>query len=283
MIAFYNEIDPFAAQWLRNLIAADLIAPGVVDERDIRDIRPDELAGFRQCHFFAGIGGWSLALRRAGWPDDREVWTASCPCQPFSAASHTWGRAGFADERHLWPAFSSKMRERRPAVVFGEQVDNTLGREWLDLVANDLEAAGNAFAAASLGASSGGLPMDGPRLYWVSLIQTLRFGETGQSASIPFGRDGPEWPRGPEDLRAVIEAPMEPGERHPQPIIRLDHDGIPAGVVKASTNCAGNAIVPQVAQVFIEAVMDLTHPEHNTPGNVPKALNTAETKTGASP
>lgn len=33
MAAYYNEIDPFAAQWLRNLIAAGLIAPGDVDER----------------------------------------------------------------------------------------------------------------------------------------------------------------------------------------------------------------------------------------------------------
>lgn len=35
MTAYYNEFDPFAAQWLRNLIDAGLIAPGVVDERSI--------------------------------------------------------------------------------------------------------------------------------------------------------------------------------------------------------------------------------------------------------
>ncbi len=28
MTAYYNEIDPFAAQWLRNLINAGHIAPG---------------------------------------------------------------------------------------------------------------------------------------------------------------------------------------------------------------------------------------------------------------
>ena len=84
MTVYYNEIDPYAAQWLRNLIAAGHIAPGVVDERSIEDIAPKELHGFTQCHFFAGIGVWSLALRNAGWPDDRPVWTGSCPCQPFS-------------------------------------------------------------------------------------------------------------------------------------------------------------------------------------------------------
>ena len=66
MPAYYNEIDPYAAQWLRNLIAAGHIAPGVVDERSIEDVHPSDLRGFEQCHFFAGIGVWSLALRRAG-------------------------------------------------------------------------------------------------------------------------------------------------------------------------------------------------------------------------
>lgn len=86
MTAYYNEIDPFAANWLRNLSDAGLIAKGVVDERSIVDVTPADLVGFTQCHFFAGIGGWSYALRLAGWPDEREVWTGSCPCQPFSTA-----------------------------------------------------------------------------------------------------------------------------------------------------------------------------------------------------
>jgi len=40
--AFYNEHDKKGAQWLRELIADGLIADGVVDERDIRDIAPAE-------------------------------------------------------------------------------------------------------------------------------------------------------------------------------------------------------------------------------------------------
>ena len=117
--AYYNEIDPYAAQHLRNLIASGLIAPGDVDERSIEDVAPDDLAGYGQCHFFAGVGVWSYALRRAGVPDDFPVWTGSCPCQPFSSAGKG---AGFADERHLWPAFHWLISQCRPAVVLGEQV-----------------------------------------------------------------------------------------------------------------------------------------------------------------
>ncbi len=38
MAAYYNEIDPYAAQWLRNLIRQGHIAPGDVDERSIEDL-----------------------------------------------------------------------------------------------------------------------------------------------------------------------------------------------------------------------------------------------------
>ncbi|MFN3771606.1 MAG: hypothetical protein ACK4TD_24860, partial [Ectopseudomonas guguanensis] len=92
MAAYYNEIDAYAAQTLRNLIAAGLIAPGDVDERSIEDVHPDDLKPYTQCHFFAGIGIWSLAMRRAGWPDDFPGWTGSCPCQPYSKAGKGEGR-----------------------------------------------------------------------------------------------------------------------------------------------------------------------------------------------
>ena len=165
MSVYYNEFDPFAAVWLRELMKEGLIPEGDVDERSITEVDAWELAGYAQCHFFAGIGGWAYALRLAGWPDDRPVWTGSCPCQPFSAAGK---RRGVADERHLWPVFERLIAQRRPPVVFGEQVASKDGVLWLAGVRADLEACGYAVGAADLPAAGVGAPHIRQRLWWLA-------------------------------------------------------------------------------------------------------------------
>ena len=128
--AYYNEIDPYAAQWIRDLMAEGWITKGDVDERSIEDVRPNELSGYDRLHFFAGVAVWDYALNQAGWGRS-EIWTGSCPCQPFSAAGKG---AGFADERHLWPHFHWLIEQCRPPIVLGEQVASKDGLAWLDLV-----------------------------------------------------------------------------------------------------------------------------------------------------
>lgn len=236
MPAYYNEIDPYAAQWLRNLIAAGLIAPGDVDERSIADVRADELHEYNQCHFFAGIGGWSLALRLAGWPDDEPVWTGSCPCQPFSIAGQ--GRA-FRDARHLWPVWFGLISERLPAIVLGEQVASAAGVRWADTVAQNLEAESYAFGTAILPASSVGAPHQRDRFYFAAhalssdpgrrLEDRRRLPIEGQAARAESYAD---WNGGRDSYNGVA-------------------DGIPAGVAKRCANGFGNAIVPQLAAKFI--------------------------------
>jgi DNA (cytosine-5)-methyltransferase 1 len=207
-VNYYNDNDPKAAAWLRELVKQNLIPPGDVDERSIEDVTGADLKGYTQCHFFAGIGGWLEALRLAGWPADRPVWTGSCPCQPFSSAGK---RQGEKDKRHLWPEFFRLIKECKPPIVFGEQVTSAevVGTEleaafivavqsgnyaranklakrlvasksfhyyqrWIDGVRTNLEAENYAVGFAILGAHSVNAPHIRQRLYWMADTESGR-------------------------------------------------------------------------------------------------------------
>lgn len=155
---YYNDNDPEISSWLANLVAAGMLPEGRVDGRDIAEVRPADIEGARQVHLFAGIGGWALALRLAGAEHLAGVWTASCPCQPFSVAG---AKQGTDDERHLWPDARTLIEACRPRWVFGEQTPGPLGMEWLDGVIDDCEAMGYTVSAAVLPASAVGAPTCG--------------------------------------------------------------------------------------------------------------------------
>jgi DNA (cytosine-5)-methyltransferase 1 len=184
-LAFYNEIDPVAAATIREAIARGLIAPGVVDERDIRDICPNELAGFTQVHLFAGGGIWSYVARRAGWPDWLPLWSCSCPCQPFSQAGKG---GGFDDERHLWPAAQWLIEQCGPVVVVGEQVADKGADPWIDLVQADLEAMDYAFGCVPLASAGFGAPNPRHRTFWLAYAASIGH---ERSRSAWRGRHGP--------------------------------------------------------------------------------------------
>lgn len=283
-MTYYNENDPKAVAWLGELIKEGLIPDGHIDSRSITDVCPDELAGFEQCHFFAGIGGWAYAARLAGWGGP--VWTMSCPCQPFSGAGR--GKAE-SDERHLWPIARNLIEQRRPPVVFGEQVASPLGRKWLSGVRADLEALGYAVGAADLCAASVGAPHKRQRLYWAGYasspglekrisdtpVQQQAVGPFPGKASICRGdtSDRLGYPQGinrglPVQQWAQVPKPIGPGQggfwgnwdtvtdingkvRRIEPgTFPLAH-GVPGrmGLLRGY----GNAIVPQVAAEFMRA------------------------------
>lgn len=163
IVHYYNEWDKGAAAWLRELINNKLIPYGYVDERSITEVTPSDLEGFTQCHFFAGIGGWPLALQLAGVPESTRLWTGSPPCQPFSVAGQS---RGFDDERHLAPVFLRLIRECKPELLFGEQVAAAIGKHWLDFVFLNLEEKGYTCGAAVLPACSVGAPHKRERLFF---------------------------------------------------------------------------------------------------------------------
>lgn len=280
MTAYYNENNLYAAQWLRNLIDAGLIAPGDVDSRSITNVSPDDLNGYTQCHFFAGIGGWSHALRRAGWDDDRPVWTGSAPCQPWSVSGKG---EKFDDDRHLFPVWANLIRQQTPAVVFGEQVASPDGLLWWDYVAAEFEDQGYAAAPTDLCAAGVGAPHIRQRLFFVaepardeypptheSLVHALRAGSQGRKGSeclepVPtaatgLGDDSHEvehrtWRSATNGFWADADwirdrdglwRPVEPGT---QPMA----DGPSERVGRL--HAYGNAIVAPLATMFIQAYM----------------------------
>lgn len=250
--AYYNENNPFAAQWLRNLISAGLIAPGDVDDRSIVDVQPDDLIGYTQCHFFAGIAGWSYALRRAGWPDERPVWTGSCPCRPFSAIGT---RKGFDDERHLWPELKRLVEKRRPPVFFGEQSSNAA--EWLRLVRSDLEAMEYAMGAMPIEAASAGADVLGDRFWFVATADFLELREQSQAGQQPQHQPDPSAhpirPGGEDLWRRGTDGKL----RRVNPGLHWMAHGVPARMGKISG--FGNAVDPRPAAAFIAAYMDATN------------------------
>lgn len=239
MASYYNEIDPYAAQWLRNLITAGHIAFGDVDERSITDVRPDDLKGYTQCHFFAGIGGWSYALRIAGWPDDKPVWTGSCPCQPFSSAGK---QRGIDDERHLWPVWKRLIDQCHPSVVFGEQV--AAATTWLKVVRSDLEEMDYAVATMPIEAACVGAPHLRDRFWFASYSKRHQQPWT-EPCSRQTGRVG----------RKRKHFPWNESWQDSLSWFRDMGDGLSRCV--AATDAIRNAIVPQVASEFIGAFVEV--------------------------
>lgn len=265
MTAYYNEIEPYAVQWLRNLITAGHIADGEVDERSIVDVRPADLAGFTQCHFFAGIGGWSHALRLAGWPDNRPIWTGSCPCQPFSVAGKG---AGTDDPRHLWPHFHRLIAAVRPPVVLGEQVAGQAGYGWLDGVRADLERENYASRGVDIPACAVDAPHIRQRLYWIASdmadADNAKRWSDGAKGDIDDGRQA-GWHQDTSDAGAcdpsfwsdhIWLTGSDGKARRVKSGISLLADGVPNRVGKL--RAYGNAIAPPLAAEIIGAYMDVT-------------------------
>lgn len=263
---YYNEFDPFASKWLKQLIVDGLIPLGDVDDRSIEDIKSTDLAGYTQCHFFAGIGGWSRALEIAQWDADRPVWTGSPPCQSFSVAGKGKGKD---DSRHLWPVFFNLIRECQPPSVFGEQVAAAIRHGWLDDLQSDFETEGYASAACVLPSGAVGAYHKRDRLFftakrvadsidqgsqrrlqgWSDSQRQVVNGHVRCSCSVNSMAETNFWSEA-----TVVHC--QDGKYRPIPVESALFpllDGIPnrVGILRG----AGNAIVPQAAAEIIKAVM----------------------------
>ena len=187
-----------------------VIHRGEIDSRSIKEVQPADLKGFDRCHFFAGIGGWEVALDLAGWSIDRPVWTGSCPCQPFSGAGK---RQGEKDERHLWPEFYRLISQCGAPTIFGEQVTGKVARQWLAAVQLDLETAGYAFGKSDIPAASVGAPHPRQRQFWVGIMANAndvkRWAEDSLSDFEENSGRQPDSPAGPSGSVELVDAAGE--------------------------------------------------------------------------
>jgi len=261
----------------------DLIQPGEIDERSIVEVQPADLRGFQHVHLFAGIGGWAYAASLAQWPRETELWTASCPCQPFSSAGH---QRGSSDPRHLWPHVARLVNANRPSCVVGEQTSSPLGYAWFDEVAADMEAAAYACRAVDIPSVAIGAPHRRQRLWWVAVPKaggcavanapstrgdvTLR--KTPRGA--PVARPAPPNPAFVNPWRGATLIECADGKRRvAKPGIRWLADGLPGGMVRVRAEGAnapeatravnraalwrgfGNAVMPQLAAEILGALL----------------------------
>jgi len=270
--AYYNDIDPFCCAVLRRHIESGELPPGVVAERDIRTVDAEELMGHEQIHLFAGIGGFPLGFRMAGWPDDRPILTAGFPCQPVSFAGK---RLGQEDERWLWPEVARVVRVVRPRLVLLENVPGLLVRGMGDVL-GDLAAMGYDAEWQSIPAAAVGAPHIRERVFVVAhpdsyggrcenVSECHRKKIPGLSGRRPFWHDA-------DGLRATMPDPYGPGlEVGRSKVPAIDRDwwatepdvgrvahGIPHRVDRL--RALGNAVVPQVvafvARMILEAEED---------------------------
>ena len=258
-------------------MAEGLVPDGVVDDRDIRDIRPEDVAGYDRCHFFAGILGWELALQWAGWPEDLPVWSASLPCTPFSVAGKGLGEE---DERHLWPCFRELVEECRPLYIMGEQVSSKAGRAWFSGVRTDLESLGYWAEAFGLPAACVGKDHIRQRLFWMAHSENGKdrtYGRKPQAYDEPqlevrgcglfssiLCRDG-EYRRispKPESFPLAPRLPRSMGQLLPEHERLAEMVGLSKQNLKEAKSNRnerlsgyGNAIVPELAAEFLRSYL----------------------------
>ena len=229
---------------------------------------------------FSGIGGFALACRwceleticfcerdpycqrilAKHWPDvpivsdihefdgtryaDVTLVTGGPPCQPVSVAGE---RRGETDDRWLWKEMYRVITEARPRFVLFENVAGVRNMG-LDEVLSDLEASGYATGAAIIPACSISAQHRRDRC-WV-LADSI--GER-QSGSGPLGDASDQAAHGEGEAVKLGDGSVGQVWSAEPRLDRVAH-GIPNRMERLTA--LGNAIVPQLAYVLIQTLLD---------------------------
>lgn len=221
---------------------------------------------FGEC--FAGIGGFSLGLERAGmrckwqveidpfcrkvlskhWPDvpkygdirelggnelgSVDLVCGGFPCQPFSSAS-AGKQSGSGDDRFLWPEMLRISKAARAAWILAENVTH-LDRLALEKVVSDMEGSGYE-VAATLEVPACAFGHDHRR----SRLWIIGYSHSNRKSGLPVD----------------AEASRVQGCNRVTRVMGRT-DGFPEGLDKWNRcRVIGNAVVPQVSQWLGERIV----------------------------
>ena len=221
--------------------------------------------------------------------EDVDVIAAGYPCQPFSVAGR---RAGFDDPRNVWPAVARAVRDIRPRFVLLENVTGHLSVGFGDVL-GDLAAFGYRVEWDVIPAAAFGAPHLRERVWIVGARADVADADGGgvrhepvaeprrRSAPEPSsdgavgttpdaGRAGCEEQHAPAESdrerqprrRGAPRASSDADDRGPVPFrahaawaggptespIRRVDDGLPVGLDRRRLKALGNALVPQIAE-----------------------------------
>lgn len=245
MSAYYSEIDPYCCRVLRKQIAAGNLPEGYVDERDIRDVRAEDLDGYDQVHLFAGFGGIPLGFRWAGMPDDFPIWTGGDPCQANTKAGapHDKGHPDLGSE------FMRLVAEVRPRLVLRENPAVTRrGAPWpWWRIRDHLESLDYAVLPFRLRSCCLGADHPRERLFLLAELSDADrerlegLDREGIAERFVCGETGDRIPRQRED-------------RLPASRICRTGDGFPDRMER--TRGSGNAVDPRMAEFIARLILD---------------------------
>ena len=233
---------------------------------------------------FAGIGGFSLGMERAGhkaigfceidercqkilakhWPhvklyedvrelnyvDKVEIITAGFPCPDTSIAGN---QAGLGGERSgLWSEVIRITSNIRPEYLVVENVPNLLtgpiGRAggWFGRILSDLAQIGFDAEWHCIPSSSVGAPCRRDRIFLIAFPQCEGGKRLVQTEDI--GITGSWGWCGKEDLRFIGDNPFKRGDRWPKPIVRGMDARIPGRMDRLKA--IGNSVNPHIAEII---------------------------------
>lgn len=184
-------------------------------------------------------------------PEEDYIITGGFPCQPFSVAGK---KKGEKDERNLWPEMFRIIRLCKPSWVVCENVSGA-APYIKKVVKPDLEDEGFEVWPFSISAATMGAPHPRERIWVVANAQTNRW-EGSICGNIENGNN-PGWPElqssGSLDPRLFIFEEFE--KRMGEPAVFSLDDGLPKRV--AFLGGYGNAIVPQIAELFFLLIKEI--------------------------